>query len=124
MATHYRLYRQSAHACDQWAPAFDAIELADNAFKRLRGLLGRRGLDEQQGLLISPCHRVHTLGMRFVLDVAFIDQRGTVVRCVPALKPNRQAGARGARHTLELAAGSLARSGLCTGDRVKWEPAA
>ncbi len=124
MTTHYRLYRQPAHARDPWVLVFDAIELADNAFKRLRGLLGRRGLDAQQGLLISPCHRVHTLGMRFVLDVAFIDQQGTVVRCVPALKPNRQAGARGARHTLELAAGGLARSGLCPGDRVKWERAA
>ena len=97
-----------------------AIEHADTSLRRLRGLLGRAALGKNEGLLLSPCSHVHTFGMRFPLDVLFLNKDGTVVHCVPHLRPNRMAGAWRARHTLELAAGSIARLGLQTGDRLSW----
>jgi uncharacterized membrane protein (UPF0127 family) len=90
-------------------------------FERLRGLLGRPALQAQEALLLSPCGQVHTFGMHTALDVVFLDQQGRVLKCVETLRPNRVSGAARARHTLELAAGSIARQGLCVGDRRVWE---
>ncbi len=88
---------------------------------RLRGLLGRPPLAARDGLLLSPCAQVHTFGMRYALDVVYLDKHGNILKCVPALLPNRLSGAPKARHTLELANGSIARQGLAVGDRLVWE---
>ena len=55
-----------------------ALEIAHGRAARRRGLLGRDGLDG--ALLIRPCRAVHTLGMRFPIDVAFCDAEGVVLR--------------------------------------------
>jgi uncharacterized membrane protein (UPF0127 family) len=86
---------------------------------RLRGLLGRRGLADGEGLLIKPTSSIHTFFMRFALDVAFLDRDGRVVKLVPGLRPWRMTFARGARSALELATGEIARSGLRIGDRLR-----
>ena len=85
-------------------------------FSRLRGLLGRRGLAENEGLLIQPASSIHTFFMRFALDVAFLDRDGRVVKLVPGLRPWRVSLARGARSALELPAGEIARRQLRLGD--------
>jgi len=95
---------------------------ARHFFSRLRGLLGKSGLAKNEGLLITPCNQVHTLGMRFAIDVVFLDKQGCVLRCVSNLKPNRLAAASGARHTLELAAGSISEFQLSDGDNLTWTP--
>ena len=57
-----------------------SAEVADTGKARSRGLLGRRGLDG--ALVLRPCHWVHTLGMKFALDIAFLDSEGKVIRIV------------------------------------------
>ena len=51
---------------------------------RLKGFLGRRGLAPGEGLLIVPAGSIHTLFMRFPIDVVFLDQL-CGLRIVPAL---------------------------------------
>ncbi len=81
--------------------------------------MGRGGLEEGEGLLLSPCSSVQTFFMRFPIDVIFVDGEARVVKVVAGLKPFRLAlGGRGARDTLETAAGSTARSGTAVGDRL------
>jgi hypothetical protein len=86
---------------------------------RLRGLLGRRGLADGEGLLIKSTSSIHTFFMTFALDVAFLDRDFRVVKLVPELRPWRVTFARGARSALELATGEIARSGLRVGDRLR-----
>lgn len=82
---------------------------------RSRGLLGRDGLD---GALWLPGVRsVHTVGMRFPLDVAWVDGRGRV-RHVARLPPGRLSAWRRAAGVLEAEAGSFARWGLVPGARL------
>ncbi len=88
-------------------------------FSRLRGLLGRRDLDEGEGLLIRPTSSIHTFFMRFTLDVAFLDRDGRVVKLVPGLRPWRMSFARGARSALELSAGEIERRELRVGDHLE-----
>jgi len=98
-------------------------ELADGFFSRFRGLLGRRGLDPGEGLLLSPSSSVHTMFMRFPIDVVFLDRELQVVGVSADVRPWRLAGRRGARHVLELAAGEAQVRGIRPGERLSLEAA-
>jgi uncharacterized membrane protein (UPF0127 family) len=93
---------------------------AVDAWDRTRGLLGRPPLQSGEGLLIDDCRLVHTVGMGYPLDLAFLDRGGRVRKLVKALAPLRMAGSLAARTTLELAAGTAERIGLAEGDCLKW----
>jgi uncharacterized protein len=92
--------------------------VADSMFSRMRGLLGRQGLEPGEGLLLRPAPSIHTLFMRFPIDVVFVGRDGEVVKVVPGLKPWRTSAARGARSALELAAGEAERRGIRPGMRL------
>jgi len=96
------------------------VWIARTFWQRLRGLLLREPLSDQQGLLIAACKHIHTTGMSYPLDVIFIDQHGAVVRIVKALSPNRQASARSARSVLELTAGMADKLELKCGEQLIW----
>ena len=96
------------------------VALADGVFTRLRGLLGRPPLRSGEGLWLTPCGSVHTVGMRVVIDVAFIGTDGRVLAIHSNLAPFRFALVRGARHALELGAGACERHGLSPGLQVAW----
>ena len=90
---------------------------ADGFVSRFLGLMGRRALPGGEGLLLVPGGSIHTLFMRFPIDVVFVAADGAVLRVAPAVRPWRLARApRGTRLTLELDAGSAAASGIaeCT----------
>jgi uncharacterized membrane protein (UPF0127 family) len=90
--------------------------IADRMFKRMRGLLGRSHLDEGTGILLQPAPSIHTLFMRFAIDVVFLDRERKIVGISHTLRPWRVAGARRAVAALELPAGTAVRHGLAIGD--------
>jgi uncharacterized protein len=97
------------------------VRVADRFWSRALGLLGRRRLEPGEGLLLRPCRAVHTLGLGYPIDVAFLDIRGTVVAAYRALAPNRRtAWHAGAVWALELPTGTLERAGLKEGQRLSW----
>ena len=95
------------------------IGLADRWWLRLRGLLGRGGLEPGEGLILRPCRAVHMAGMKFPLDVAFLDRQGGVVATYSALAPGgRTKWHSAAAQALELPAGTLAATGTRDGDTI------
>jgi uncharacterized protein len=94
-----------------------SVELARSNAERRRGLLGRDGLEG--GLWLEPCRQVHTLRMRFAIDVAHVDRRG-LVRGVRTMPPGRfgPLGLR-TRAVLEAEAGAFAGWGLAVGSHVQ-----
>jgi uncharacterized membrane protein (UPF0127 family) len=94
----------------------ERCEIPKSSFARMRGLLGRDGLEPGSGMLIDAAPSVMTFFMRFPIDVVFLDRDWMVVRVVHALKPWRVAGARRAVAALELPAGAAAEAGLQEGD--------
>ena len=76
------------------ARVFASAEVADSRSARRRGLLGRDGLDG--ALVIQRCRWIHTLGMRFPIDVAYLDHDGAV-----AVLGLTRAGARHKGHLLD-----------------------
>lgn len=89
--------------------------VADRPHTRLRGLLGRRELPRDEGLLLCPSPSIHTWFMRFPIDAVFLDAHLRVIGVAPDLAPWRIAARRGARAVLELAAGEAARRRLEAG---------
>ena len=88
--------------------------------ERVRGLLGRDGLEHGYGLWIARTGSVHTFFMRFPMDAVFLDKELRVRKIVPAVKPYRLAWSRGARSVVELAAGEAARVGVVEGMQLSW----
>lgn len=96
--------------------------LADTFSRRLRGLLGKRRLEQgRDGLLLSPCCAVHTLGMLFPIDLVFLSQTGEVLRTIPSFAPARLSPrVKGARQVLELPQGMIAATGTKRGHHLKF----
>ena len=93
---------------------FDA-EVPETRRERARGLLGRPRLPPGHAMLIPNARSVHTVGMRFPIDAAFLDAN-LVVLSVKRLAARRVALPRlRARHVLECAAGT----GPRPGDRLR-----
>jgi uncharacterized membrane protein (UPF0127 family) len=94
-----------------------AAEVARSGRDRRRGLLRRDGIEG--ALVLQPCRHVHTIGMRFAIDVAFCDATGAVVR-VCSLRPWRLAPiVPRARFVIEAEAGAFERWSLHEGDVVE-----
>ena len=89
--------------------------VAETAFARLRGLLGRSGLSSGEGMLLRPASSIHTGFMRFAIDAVFLDRENRVLKVAAELSPWRMAACKGARAVLELPAGEAQRRGLRPG---------
>lgn len=100
----------------------ERVEVAGTIFTRMKGLLGRAGLSPGEGLLLRPANSVHTVGMKFAIDVAFVDRRGVVRRIIEAMPPGRLSPlVRGSSFVIEAPAGELRKSETAAGDRLVLE---
>ncbi len=89
---------------------------ADRAGRR-RGLLGRDGLEG--ALVIEGCRWIHTIGMRFPLDVAYLDHDGVVIKTVMMRRHRLGAPVWHARTVIEAEAGAFARWGVHMGSTIE-----
>ena len=100
------------------------VELATSSLARARGLLGRPGLPSAHALWLAPCRAIHTIGMRFAIDIVFLDRRSAVVAVCASVPPWRLVwGGWHARGALEFAAGECARLGVRRGDTLQMSAA-
>jgi uncharacterized protein len=96
----------------------ERVLLGDGPLLRMRGLMGRRTLPRDRGILLRPAPAIHTAFMRFPIDALFLDRDLLVLRVVDGLRPWRAAAQRGAHAVLELASGERAGRGVEVGDRL------
>lgn len=103
----------------------DRVRIADGFWSRLVGLLGTASLDPGAGLLLNPSQGVHTLGMRYAIDVVFLSHDLKVVALRERLQPFRMTSllARSAC-VLELPVGTIRSCRLAIDDQLVIEPTA
>ncbi len=89
--------------------------VAGDRRSRLRGLSGLDDLPAGHALLIERCRSVHTVGMRFALDLVWLDAEGAVVRVDAGVGPRRLRSCARARAVVETRAGSGARFAAALG---------
>ncbi len=99
----------------------DRIDLAGKSGERTKGLLGRAGLDDGEGLWIAPCEAIHMFFMKFAIDAVFIDKKRRVTKVVSNLKPWRLAASLRAHSVIELPVGVAERTRTEKGDQLEFE---
>jgi uncharacterized membrane protein (UPF0127 family) len=95
--------------------------LTGSAWERMRGLLGRPPLRAHEALLLDRCASVHTWGMRYSLDLAFMGPDWKIRKLARDVRPWRMAWCVAATITLEMPAGAIDRLKLETGMQLSWQ---
>jgi uncharacterized membrane protein (UPF0127 family) len=99
------------------------VKIAASFRDRAVGLLGRRELRSDEGMLFEPGGSIHTLWMQMCIDVAFLDRDLRVLKISAAVPPwQLRFAPRGTRYTLELASGKLAACNLHVGEQLRMLP--
>jgi uncharacterized protein len=99
----------------------ESAGVADTSKLRRTGLLKHESLEPGDGLWIVPSEAVHTFGMKFAIDVLFLDKRKRV-RKIRASMPKRRIALDLLGHSvLELPAGMAAATGTEKGDQLVFE---
>jgi uncharacterized membrane protein (UPF0127 family) len=97
------------------------VRVAETFTERLVGLLKHVSLGQEDGMLFTSSGSIHTLGMRFAIDVLFLDRHMRVLKAASAVRPWRAVFApSGTEFVLELAAGKIAAAAIGTGMRLLW----
>lgn len=108
-----------------WNATTDAIvatriDTLSTFFQRAVGLLTRSSMRPDEGVWITPCRAIHTIGMHFPIDVIFVDVADRVADIIADVRPNRLAlGCARARGVIELGSGALREIDLQIGDRLE-----
>jgi uncharacterized membrane protein (UPF0127 family) len=97
-----------------------SIEVAGDASTRRKGLLGRSAICEGEGLWIVPCEAIHTFGMKFSIDLVFLDRNKIVKKVRHNVVPGRLSMCLSAHSVLELASGSVRLTGTVPGDKLEF----
>lgn len=97
------------------------VSITETARERMRGLLGRDTLASDQALLLKHCGSVHTFGMRFAIDVLFLDRHQRIVAVHHNVSRRRMLFSFRANQTLELPAGCARNLELIVGDSLAFE---
>ena len=95
-------------------------EVADVGAKRRKGLLGRQELRAGEGLWIRPCEAVHTFGMKFPIDLVYLDRKLRVKKVRSGVRPWRLSFCFTAHSVLELASGTIHETQTKPGDRIEF----
>jgi uncharacterized membrane protein (UPF0127 family) len=95
------------------------VAVATSIWARFWGLMGKAGLPEGGGLLLTPCSSVHMFFMRFPLDVVFLEKSGRVTKVVRDLKPWKAALGGGGKQALELKSGAAEL--VDVGDQIEFQ---
>ena len=92
-------------------------QIASSLGQRLKGLLGKKSLPANEGLILKPCASIHTFFMRFPIDVLFLDKNMRVIRLIHDMSPaHLSSTAWGSKMTIELPAGKINQTSTQVGD--------
>lgn len=111
---------QICHASDDTCLIPNASKTT-HALDRMRGLLFRPQISSNEALLITHCSSVHTVGMSYNIDIAYLDKQLAIVKLVKSLRPLRMSACRGAAMTLEMAEYTIERLHLEPGMQLRWQ---
>ena len=99
------------------ARVFASADVASSRSARRNGLIGRDGFEG--ALVLRPCRWVHTIGLRFPLDVAYLDDEGVVLKTARMARRRVGVPVWKARTVVEAEAGAFERWGLQIGDVIE-----
>jgi uncharacterized protein len=115
------MQRLRVHNSSRETTLADRALIANTSKTRKIGLLKHDRLEPGEGLWITPCEGVHTVGMKFPIDVLFLDKRRKVVKIRAAMPRWRMSACLWAHSVLELPSGTAAGTQTKSGDQLEFE---
>jgi len=98
----------------------DDVKVAENFFTRSIGLLSKKSLLSNEGLIIKPCCSIHTFFMKFEIDVLFVNKQNEVVALYENVKPWRILPIHQTSHyVIELQSGTITAKNISKGDLIQ-----
>lgn len=93
------------------------VENANHFFSRFMGLMGRKSMDDNHGLLLTPCNEIHTFGMKFDIDTITLSKDNKIVFIDRSVAPNKvRKKVKNGYKVLELNGGMADKLNFCVGD--------
>ena len=100
----------------------DEVENANHFFRRFIGLMYRKSIPHNHGLLLTPCNEIHTFGMRFNIDTITLSKDNMIVLIDANIPPNKvRKKVKGGYKVLELNSGVADELGLSLGDIIEFK---
>ena len=97
------------------------LKIATGLFSRAIGLLGKRSINSDFGIMFPKCRSIHTHFMMFPIDIIFVDDKNCITELFESLKPwkvliskNKESS-----HIIEMAAGTIKRLNLTIGSQLE-----
>ncbi len=94
------------------------LHICRTAQERMRGLLGRDAIGDAEGMWFPRCRLIHTFGMRFPIDLVYLNRSHKVRKVVEGLRPRRLSTCPLAQSVIELKSGAARRLGLRRGVKL------
>lgn len=97
------------------------VENANHFFRRFMGLMGRKSMGDNHGLLLTPCNEIHTFGMKFDIDTVALSKNNEILfidKCVPPNKVRKKV--KNGYKILEINSGMADKLKLCIGDTLEF----
>jgi uncharacterized protein len=91
---------------------------ATTFMERAGGLLFRKKLTNKQALLIRPCNSIHTVGMRYPIDVVYLSVNGVILKIIKNMSPFKFSYCKNAKVVLELLSDSVDNLNLNVNDKI------
>lgn len=99
----------------------EEVENANHFFRRFMGLMYRKSMDENHGLLLTPCNEIHTFGMNFDIDTITLSKDNVILFIDEAVPPKKaRKKIKNGYKVLELCSGKASELGLQLGDTLEF----
>lgn len=100
----------------------EEVENANHFFRRFMGLMYRKSMADNHGLLLTPCNEIHTFGMKFDIDTITLSKDNMIVLIDSNIPPNKvRKKVKGGYKVLELNSGMADKLGLNLGDVIEFK---
>jgi len=100
------------------------IENANSYFTRMMGLMFRKNLPENRGLLLDPCNQIHTFQMKFPIDAVYLTNDDVIIKIETSIAPRKICkNVKNAKKVLELFGGVAEKIGLTENDKLSFSNA-
>ena len=94
------------------------MTIPESFYQRAKGLLGKKYIDKRESMLFYNCSSIHMFGMKFPIDIAYLDNDMRILKLVKNVKPWKLSSCKGANHTIEFSLGIIKEYQLQIGEQL------
>ena len=100
---------------------FSKVYWAGGFFQKMKGLLGKKKLTDDEAMMFPNAPSIHTFFMKFPIDIIYLNKEKEILRCFPKIRRNRIVPYIASKYTIEMPENSIEIKKIKTGMFLTWE---